>query len=184
MDTVKVKYIGLNPIQKDTIAGTGLVWTRGQVHTVEATKAGLLMAHPMVWEIVNNDGIDQEALIQRAADKKVELMEVCRKLDIPCNSKMSVAVIEKNIAEKMATMEKEDIAKALGNSNAEVIPPVDDPPVDEPPEQPAETKTAGKGRRKKSENPTGSDDAEAPAGDANEGGDGTEAPDDGVENPE
>lgn len=46
----KIVYVGLKEQKGDNVAGTGLVWTRGQIHEVEdEDKAAKLLAHPLIW---------------------------------------------------------------------------------------------------------------------------------------
>lgn len=50
MAKVEVFYIGRKPVMRDAvIAGTGLAWTPGQSHMVEAGAASKLLAHRDVW---------------------------------------------------------------------------------------------------------------------------------------
>ena len=50
-DGVPVKYIGQKPVKRDTICGTGLEWTRGQVIVVPREMAECLLRHPDVWGV-------------------------------------------------------------------------------------------------------------------------------------
>ena len=50
-DGVPVKYIGQKPVKRDTICGTGLEWTRGQVIVVPREMAECLLRHPDVWVV-------------------------------------------------------------------------------------------------------------------------------------
>lgn len=52
----RIVYIGHKELKGDNVSatptspGTGLVWTRGQVHEIQdEKKAALLLAHPLVW---------------------------------------------------------------------------------------------------------------------------------------
>jgi hypothetical protein len=46
----RVVYIGLKEQKADNVAGTRLVWIRGQVHEVEdELKAAILLKHPLIW---------------------------------------------------------------------------------------------------------------------------------------
>lgn len=46
----QIVYIGLKEQKGDNVAGTGLVWTRGQIHEIEdEEKAAKLLAHPLIW---------------------------------------------------------------------------------------------------------------------------------------
>ena len=48
---MKIIYVGLKQQKADNVAGTGLVWTRGQIHEVEdAVKAAKLLEHPLIWQ--------------------------------------------------------------------------------------------------------------------------------------
>ena len=48
---MRIVYIGLKPLKADNVAGTGLVWKRGEVHEVEEEeKAAKLLAHPLIWQ--------------------------------------------------------------------------------------------------------------------------------------
>lgn len=45
-----IVYVGNRDIKEDNIAQTGLIWARGEKHTVEdEKKAAMLLAHPEVW---------------------------------------------------------------------------------------------------------------------------------------
>ena len=47
----KIVYVGLKEQKADNIAGTGLVWTRGEVHEIDdEAKAAKLLAHPLIWQ--------------------------------------------------------------------------------------------------------------------------------------
>ncbi len=47
----KIVYVGLKDQKGDNVAGTGLVWTRGQIHEVEDdAKAIKLLAHKLIWQ--------------------------------------------------------------------------------------------------------------------------------------
>lgn len=57
----KVVYVGTKEIKADNISGTptspgtGLVWTRGQVHEIQdEKKADRLLEHPLVWRDASN----------------------------------------------------------------------------------------------------------------------------------
>lgn len=48
---MKIVYVGLKPLKTDGVAGTGLTWTRGEVHDVEdEVKAAKLLEHPLIWK--------------------------------------------------------------------------------------------------------------------------------------
>ena len=49
---MRIEYVGIKPSRADTVAGTGLVWTPGQVHEVGDAKAKRLLAHPDIWREV------------------------------------------------------------------------------------------------------------------------------------
>ena len=51
MKPFKIVYVGLKEMKADNVAGTGLVWVRGQVHEVEnEEQAAKLLAHPLIWQ--------------------------------------------------------------------------------------------------------------------------------------
>lgn len=52
MSLVGVKYVGLKAAKQDNVAGTGLIWTQGQIHVVPASLVPKYQQHPDVWEIV------------------------------------------------------------------------------------------------------------------------------------
>ena len=46
----KIVYIGLKPYKGDNVAGTGLTWTRGEIHLIEdEVKANKLLEHSETW---------------------------------------------------------------------------------------------------------------------------------------
>lgn len=45
-----IRYIGVKPRKEDNVAGTGLVWTPGEVHVVTSEVGSKLLRHPDVWE--------------------------------------------------------------------------------------------------------------------------------------
>lgn len=45
-----IKYIGEKKLKRDTVAGTGLTWTPGQVQEVDNAAAAFLLKYPSVWE--------------------------------------------------------------------------------------------------------------------------------------
>lgn len=48
---MRIVYVGLKDLKADNVAGTGLVWTRGQIHEVEdAAKAAKLLEHKLIWQ--------------------------------------------------------------------------------------------------------------------------------------
>lgn len=48
---MKIVYVGLKEMKADNIAGTGLVWTRGEIHEVEdPVKAAKLLEHTLIWQ--------------------------------------------------------------------------------------------------------------------------------------
>lgn len=49
---VGVKYIGLKARKEDNVAGTGLIWTKDQIHVLPASLVPKFQKHPDVWEIV------------------------------------------------------------------------------------------------------------------------------------
>lgn len=47
---MKIVYVGLKEIKADNVAGTGLTWTRGEVHEVaDEKKCAKLLEHSMIW---------------------------------------------------------------------------------------------------------------------------------------
>ena len=51
MKLTKIVYVGLKEQKGDNVAGTGLVWKRGEIHEVEdEAKAAKLLAHPLIWQ--------------------------------------------------------------------------------------------------------------------------------------
>ena len=65
---MKIAYIGIKEIKGDNIAGTGLVWTRGQVHEVlDEKKCALLTKHPLIWADVTGKSAEEiEAMLVKA----------------------------------------------------------------------------------------------------------------------
>lgn len=58
---MKIVYIGHKDQKGDNLAGTGLVWTRGEVHEVaDEKKAAKLIEHKLVW--ANADGKSPEEI--------------------------------------------------------------------------------------------------------------------------
>jgi hypothetical protein len=59
---MRIVYVGFKEMKADNVAGTGLVWSRGEIHEVEEeAKVAKLLAHPLIW---------------RDADQPYELMPV------------------------------------------------------------------------------------------------------------
>lgn len=52
---VPIKYVGLKPSRADTVAGTGLIWTQGQIHAVPASLVPKFQKHPDIWQVVTLD---------------------------------------------------------------------------------------------------------------------------------
>jgi hypothetical protein len=52
MSLVGVKYVGKKPSKQDNVAGTGLIWSPGEIHVVPASLVPKFQAHPDVWAIV------------------------------------------------------------------------------------------------------------------------------------
>ncbi len=52
MTLVGVKYIGLKAQKVDNVAGTGLIWTQGQIHALPASLVPKFQPYKDVWEIV------------------------------------------------------------------------------------------------------------------------------------
>ena len=51
MKPIRIVYVGLKEMKADNVAGTGLVWTRGEIHEIEdEAKAAKLLAHPLIWQ--------------------------------------------------------------------------------------------------------------------------------------
>jgi hypothetical protein len=49
--TTKIVYVGLKEQKADNVAGTGLIWKRGEIHEVDdEAKAAKLLAHPLIWQ--------------------------------------------------------------------------------------------------------------------------------------
>ena len=55
---VNIQYVGAKAQRDDSIAGTGLVWRRGEVLPVPQAAAVKLLAHPDVW--ARADGAEVE----------------------------------------------------------------------------------------------------------------------------
>lgn len=76
----KIQYVGKKPSRADTVAGTNLVWTPGQVHAVEETAAKKLLAHPDIWESIGAEEVapdkrDVKIAVAKPAEKKKEQEE-------------------------------------------------------------------------------------------------------------
>lgn len=59
---VGVKYVGLKAKREDTVAGTGLIWTQGQIHVLPASLIPHYQKHPDIWEIVPADEVTGDGL--------------------------------------------------------------------------------------------------------------------------
>lgn len=57
---VPVRYVGKKDEKVDNVAGTGLVWTRGQVHLVPPLVAQKLARYPDVWKIISFDEVEED----------------------------------------------------------------------------------------------------------------------------
>ena len=57
---VPVQYIGKKREKEDNVAGTGLVWTPGQIHFVPPLVAQKLARHPDVWKVVDDATVDED----------------------------------------------------------------------------------------------------------------------------
>lgn len=44
-----IQYVGSRESKSDNVSGTGLVWTRGQIHPVNDDQAKKLLNYPSVW---------------------------------------------------------------------------------------------------------------------------------------
>ncbi len=52
----KIKYVGIKPSRKDTVAGTGIVWTgNGDVQDVPDIAVPRLLRHPDIWCIAADE---------------------------------------------------------------------------------------------------------------------------------
>jgi len=48
---MRIVYVGLKELKADNIAGTGLVWKRGEIHEIEdEAKAEKLLGHHLIWQ--------------------------------------------------------------------------------------------------------------------------------------
>lgn len=47
-----IQYIGSRESKSDNVSGTGLVWTRGQIHSVSDDQAKKFLNYPSVWQEV------------------------------------------------------------------------------------------------------------------------------------
>lgn len=70
-----VKYIGKKPYRSDSVCGTGLVWTPGQVHVVTDDVGSRLIRHTDVWANVEITDAMADAAIPVAAPKKAAKKE-------------------------------------------------------------------------------------------------------------
>jgi len=59
-NTVPVRYIGRKGEKVDNVAGTGLVWQRGQVHFVPPLVAQKLARYPDTWKIISFDEVEAD----------------------------------------------------------------------------------------------------------------------------
>ncbi|MDS1141718.1 hypothetical protein RE432_14850 [Pusillimonas sp. SM2304] len=57
---VPVEYVGKKAEKTDNVAGTGLVWTPGQIHYVPPLMAQKLAKHPDVWRIAEDAAVDDD----------------------------------------------------------------------------------------------------------------------------
>ena len=46
-----IRYIGKKPYKRDNVAGTGLEWQPGEVHTVDDIAAAKLLRHTDIWDL-------------------------------------------------------------------------------------------------------------------------------------
>jgi hypothetical protein len=47
---MKIVYLGLKEIKADNVAGTGLIWRRGEIHEVnDEAKSAKLLEHTLIW---------------------------------------------------------------------------------------------------------------------------------------
>lgn len=69
-----VQYVGKKPQKRDTVAGSGLVWQRGEVIEVETQIANRLLRYPDVWKEYLEGGLadagDAEPATKKPAPKK------------------------------------------------------------------------------------------------------------------
>lgn len=76
----KIQYVGKKPSRADTVAGTNLVWTPGQVHPVEEAAAKKLMFHTDIWKSIGTEEVapdkrDVKIAVAKPAEKKKEQEE-------------------------------------------------------------------------------------------------------------
>lgn len=59
---MKIVYVGLKEMKADNIAGTGLTWTRGEVHEIaDEKKCAKLLEHPTIWADVTGKNAEEIA---------------------------------------------------------------------------------------------------------------------------
>jgi hypothetical protein len=50
---IAIKYVGQKAQRADTVAGTGLVWKKGEIHVVPDAVAPKLLAHADIWRVAD-----------------------------------------------------------------------------------------------------------------------------------
>lgn len=83
---MRVVYIGRKEQKGDNVAGTGLVWSSGQIHEVsDEKKAAKLLEHPNVW--ANADGpyqmVPELRVVPPGIEPRVEVVPTGGELDTP-----------------------------------------------------------------------------------------------------
>lgn len=76
----KIQYVGKKPSRPDTVAGTGLIWTPGQVHAVEEDAALKLLKHPDIWESIGTEDVGGK-VAEKVEAKKAEAKKKAEKKD-------------------------------------------------------------------------------------------------------
>lgn len=137
---VPVKYVGRKAEKQDNVAGTGLIWARGQVHYVPPLIAQKLVKHRDVWGVADEDDLDPAAVglvvTSETLDPAATLTDEQKKeegkkdevppIELPNLMGMTrpdlLSYAERTFNEKLpANMKKEDMVTqivALANSRA------------------------------------------------------------------
>jgi hypothetical protein len=115
----RIRYIGAGESQDDKIAGTGLTWNRRQTLEVEPKRAGQLLQHTDVWEVVGKDRETKENDRNEAEQAYwvylTELRDKCDKLDQRTSPRMNIQSLELIIKDTKEWMESGDFDKALAH---------------------------------------------------------------------
>lgn len=110
---INIKYVGKKDSRADTVANTGLVWTKGQVHPVSDSKAALLLVHPDIWAIASGKDRVATKVVLLGSTWQPEVVEYGNGMTITTAALVEDAFLGAGLSVDEWNAQSEDVLKAL-----------------------------------------------------------------------